>query len=84
MIHRIVQARALPEYRLFVRFSDGLQGEVSLAHLVGRGVFSAWNDPAEFEAVSIDSESGTVVWPGGADLAPDELHKRISEPAVSR
>jgi len=83
MIHRIVQARALPDYRLFVRFSDGVEGEVSLSHLVGRGVFAAWRDPAEFEAVAIDPESGTVVWPGGVDLAPDELHKRISEPAAS-
>lgn len=35
MLNRIIEARALPDYRLFVRFDDGAAGEVDLAHLVG-------------------------------------------------
>ncbi|MGB0738355.1 MAG: DUF2442 domain-containing protein, partial [Ilumatobacteraceae bacterium] len=27
-----------------------------------------------FAQVSVDEELGTVVWPNGADLAPDVLH----------
>ncbi len=30
-----------------------------------------------FAEVSVDSESGTVCWPGGADLPPDTLYERI-------
>lgn len=81
MLDRIVEAEARPDYCLWVRFEDGLDGEVSLTHLVGRGVFSSWSDESEFLKVYIDPESGTVAWPGGVDLAPDALHLRLAEAA---
>ena len=70
MLHRIVSAEARENYRLWVRFEDGSEGEVDLADLVGRGVFAAWSDPAVFGNVFIDDQTGTVGWPGGVDLAP--------------
>ena len=30
-----------------------------------------------FAQVTVDPEIGTVVWPGGADLAPDTLYERL-------
>jgi len=79
MLDRIVAARALPAYQVWMRFEDGLEGELSLAHLVGRGVFASWLDEREFRKMFIDEESGTIAWPGGVDLAPDALHRRLSE-----
>ncbi len=29
-----------------------------------------------FQRAAVDRETGTVVWPGGADLAPDTLYER--------
>ncbi len=40
-------------------------------------VFAQALTPAGFERVSIDAETGTVVWPGGADLAPGTLYERV-------
>jgi len=34
------------------------------------------NDPAFFAQVTVDTESGTVVWPGGIDLAPEPLYEQ--------
>ena len=77
MLDRIVEAEARPGYRIWIRFEDGLEGELSLAHLVGKGVFDAWTDLAEFRKVFVDAEAGTVAWPGGIDLAPDALRTRL-------
>lgn len=78
MLYEIVEAEAKPGYRLRVRFADGVEGVVDLSDLVGRGVFSAWNDAGVFDQVYIDAETGTVAWPGGLDLAADALHRDIS------
>ena len=64
-------------HRLWLRFNDGAQGEVDLAvHLVGP-VFVPLRDPALFAAVRLDPELRTIVWPNGADLAPEFLHSLL-------
>jgi hypothetical protein len=86
-MHRIVSARPLPGYRLDLRFEDGVEGEVDLAHLVGKGVFAKWQDPAEFQRVFIGPESHTVAWPGEIDLCPESLYEdvaRVSAPCCAR
>lgn len=65
-------------HRLWVRFNDGAEGEVDLgAHLHGP-VFIPLRDPAVFAAARVDPEIRTVVWPNGADLAPEFLHSLLS------
>ena len=85
-MHRIISARALPEYRLDLRFEDGVEGEIDLAPLVGKGVFAAWKDPAEFQKVFIDPASHTVAWPGDIDLCPASLYDDVvaAAPALAR
>jgi hypothetical protein len=71
-------------HRLWLRFNDAAEGEVDLAaHLVGP-VFLPLRDPALFAAVRLDPELRTIVWPNGADLAPEFLHSLLSSgvPAV--
>lgn len=81
-MERIVAARALANYRLWLRFTDGAEGEVDLAHLVGRGVFAAWSDPAQFAKVGVDPKTRTVCWPGGLDLDPDVLYAKVTGKAL--
>lgn len=79
MLYDIVEAEARPGFRLWARFEDGTQGEIDLSHLAGQGVFARWTqDPSEFEQVKVDPECGTVVWPGGVDVAPDRIYQEIA------
>lgn len=72
-----IEVRALPDYRLYVRYDNGVEGEVDLSHLVGKGVFAAWNDPGNFQKVSIGN-SGEIRWNDQIDLCPDSIYMRIS------
>jgi len=75
---RVVEVRALPGYRLFVRFSDDTTGEVDLSKLImgdEAGIFAVLRDPALFAEVYV--EYGAVVWPGEIDLAPDAMYDEI-------
>jgi hypothetical protein len=63
---------------LRITFSDGLVGEVDVLDRMRGPVFAAARTNEGFRKVDVDVESGTVVWPGGADLAPDTLYERVS------
>jgi hypothetical protein len=76
-MHRIDSVQTRPEYRIWIRFTDGLEGEIDLSDLVGKGVFASWSDKRNFEAAFVDTETGTVAWPGGIDLAPDALYQDL-------
>jgi len=77
-MHRVASVEALSGYRMRLCFADGLEGEVDLADLAGKGVFASWQDRSEFEAVFADPETDTVAWPGGIDLAPEVLYRDIA------
>jgi hypothetical protein len=40
-------------------------------------VFDDARSTEGFAKAGVDRETGTVGWPGGADLAPDTLHGRV-------
>jgi len=62
---------------LRLTFADGLSGEVEVLGRMSGPVFDRARTPPGFSEVEVDSEIGTVVWPGGADLAPDTLYERV-------
>jgi hypothetical protein len=79
MLQDIVEAIPLEGYRLKLRFEDGAAGVVDVSQCVKfTGVFAPLRDRAEFAAVRVDAELGTVCWPCGADLDPDVLYALVS------
>jgi hypothetical protein len=57
-------------------FSDGTAGDVDFSSERWAGVLEPLNDPAYFARAAVDLEAGTVVWPGGIDLAPEPLYEQ--------
>lgn len=78
---KAVQTGPLEGYRLWLKYADGIEGEVDLGDLAGRGVFQAWPNREVFRAVRVD-ESDALVWPGEIDLCPDALYPRLTGKAA--
>jgi uncharacterized protein DUF2442 len=73
----ITEAAVVRHGVLRLRFSDGLTGEVGVLSRMRGPVFDQARTSEGFGRVRVDAETGTVVWPGGADLAPDTLYERV-------
>ena len=74
---RVVDVNPLPEFRLRLRYSDGVEGVVDLSHLVGKGVFRIWDRPSAFEDVSIGS-GGEIRWGDDVDICADALYMELT------
>ena len=72
-----VEVKALPDYKLWLRYEDGVAGEVDLVHLAGQGVFDLWNDYRAFEQVYIGPQ-GQIAWSEQIDLCPDALYLELT------
>ena len=73
----ITEATVVRHGVLRLTFRDGLSGEVEVLDRMNGPVFEDARTPNGFAAVAVDTETGTVAWPGGADLAPDTLYERV-------
>ena len=73
-LYDVIDAQVVGHHRLRLTFEDGTMGEVDLSQKEWRGVFEPLADPAYFAQVRVDAEAGTVVWPNGADMAPEPLY----------
>ena len=77
---RVVTAEARGEHSLDLTFKDGTRKRVNLCPLLDGPVFEPLLDPDYFALVELDRVAGTVIWPNGADIAPETLYDLASEP----
>lgn len=73
-IHHVESAHPLGGHRVWLRFDDGLEGEIDLAGELYGEVFEPLRDPAYFAGFRVED---TLVWPNGADFAPEFLRDLV-------
>ena len=76
MFPRVTEARYVREYIVFVRFQDGVEGEVDLRPQLYGEIFEPLKTMDYFRQFRVDPDLHTLVWPNEADFAPEFLHAR--------
>ena len=77
MGYDVIEARYIRNHIVWLRFRDGTQGKIDLAPALVGPVFESLKDEAYFRTFSIDPRFCTLVWPNGADVAPEFLHDKV-------
>jgi len=72
-----LEVEALSEYRIWIRYANGEEGEVDLSHLAGQGVFKLWEDKKEWRNVRI-AEDGAIRWSEDVEICPDATYLRLT------
>ena len=77
MDYDVLDAQYRGGYTVWLRFRDGTVGEIDLQPELRGPVFEPLHDPAYFRRFTLDPVGRTLVWPNGADIAPEYLHDRV-------
>ena len=81
MDYDVLEARYVSGFTIWLRFRDGRAGEVDLAPALNGPVFEPLKNVDYFRQFYVHPEFETLVWPNGADIAPEYLHDHVRVPA---
>ena len=74
----IEEARYLNNHEVWIRFNDGIEGEVDLHENLKGPIFEPLKDPDYFKEFKL--EGHTLSWPNGADFAPEFIRSVMTQP----
>ena len=76
-VPRIVEARPLEDYQIWLKFDDGTSGKADLSHLAGKGVFALWDHYENFRTFSIEN-GRSLTWSDEIDIDADSLYLKLT------
>ncbi len=77
MNYRLLEARHVRNYTIWLKFSDGVEGQIDLENELYGPVFEPLKNMDEFRKFSVHPELHTLVWQNGADISPEFLHDNL-------
>ena len=79
MTPKLTEARYAGGYRIWLRFADGVEGEIDLEPELWGEMFEPLKDKALFAQFKLYPERSTIFWPNDADLAPEFLYDKVRQ-----
>jgi hypothetical protein len=79
MFESVINALHIKDYKVWIAFDDGLEGEINLEQKLKNrgGVFTPLQDINYFKNFKIEND--TLSWENGADLAPESLYELLKQ-----
>ncbi|MGZ5049534.1 MAG: DUF2442 domain-containing protein [Methylobacter sp.] len=80
MFLHVTQAKYCGDYKVWLSFNDGAEGEIDLASELYGEIFEPLKDKEFFRSFQL--EGHTLSWSNGADFAPEFLREQITETSL--
>ena len=77
MHFRLIEARQIQGCILWLKFNDGVEGEIDLRAELDGPIFEPLKNVELFKQFTINPDLHTLVWPNGADFSPEFLHDNV-------
>jgi len=77
MVPWVIKAKYIKDYRVWLAFNDGTEGEVDLSTELEGEIFEPLKDVSFFKNFKIIGH--TLAWENGADFAPEFLREKIAQ-----
>jgi hypothetical protein len=77
MKYHVIAAEYVSGYVIRLKFRDGTAGEIDLSEELNGPIFEPLRNIETFKQFKVHPEFHTVVWPNGADLAPEFLRQNL-------
>lgn len=74
---KILNINPLPNYKLHIKYNDGVEGDLDLSNLVGKGVFEKFDDINYFKNVKI-GQFGEPCWNDELDIDPTSAYLDVT------
>ena len=76
MFTHVEQAKYVDDYKIWLSFTDGAEGEIDLSSELYGEIFEPLKDVSFFRSFTL--EGHTLTWSNGADFAPEFLREHIA------
>ncbi|MES2677194.1 MAG: DUF2442 domain-containing protein [Pseudomonadota bacterium] len=80
MFKHVIDAKYIKDYRVWIEFNDGKNGEVDLSGKIWGEIFQPLKDKNYFKNFKIEND--TLSWENGADLAPESLYELLTNQKI--
>ena len=77
MLPHVIEARHVSAHTIWLRFSDGAEGEVDLSRKLHGEMFEPLRNIEYFRKFQVHPELLPLVWFNGADFAPEFLRSSL-------
>lgn len=78
MIPKPLKVEAINAKVIWIKFDDGVQGQIDLSYLFKKPIFKKLENPTFFSQVYIDSETDAIAWNEELEICPNTLYLKIS------